>query len=259
MGVLKVDPTTGESLDKNRSIEAVAAEIARKTKELEEYKERVKTRKPRKKKEQPKEETIIIDGKPVTVKESEPIPLKVDPLNAPNREVVVEELLEPLNAILDNIERKLQLMTKGFKFKANENPLASNVDKPKEFSYKPSVTRVQNGDDAFSLVKPSGVTTLKFEKLNKDVYIDRVLLNPIEVRELLKDDNAETILENLIIHGMFKNLFETKQLDSGKKKYTGSVVATLKRPGMGNNYCFKYTGDIEFIEIRLFSDITEVK
>lgn len=251
--VMRVDPNTGESLDKAKTVEQAAHEEASRLKALEEYKQRVKTRKPRKKKIVDED----IEIKPGIVLVKKDIPVKVNPLEAPNGEVVVEELLEPLNTILDEIEHKLQLITKGFKIK--RDPGGSKIKIPKEFVYKPGVTRVNDGEDAFTLVKPSGVTSLKFDDFKKDVYLDRVLLNPIEIRELLKyPDKAGELLENLVIHSMWKNLWETKKLDSSKK-YIGNHVGTLKRPSSvegDKNYARKYTGDIDFIEIRLYSDIT---
>lgn len=251
MPVLKINPSTGESLDKTKTVEEIAAEVEAQTKALAEYKERVKTKKPRKKKEEPTETGVAIK----VVKQD--IPVKVNPFLAPNGEINVEELLEPLNAILKDIEHGLQLLTKGYKVQNQDSSLSGKVDLPKEFEYKPSITRVQNGEDGFLLTKPSGMTSLKYDKLNKDVYVDRIFLKPIDIKELLKyPEKAKTLLNTLIIDGMWQNLWNTKQLDS-KKKYFGTKVATIQRTGSSTDFCTNNTTyDEAMIEIRMFSDVT---
>lgn len=261
MPVLKVDPNTGESLDKAKSAEQAKAEEVQRAKDLAELKERIKNKTPRKKKEKTLPEPVLIKSKgqpPIVIKPGQPIPVKVNPFLAPNGEIIVDDFLEPLNAILKEIEHSLQLITKGYKLDNDGKVLSTKISLPKEFEYKPGVTRVSSGEEAFNLNKP-GIVSLKYNDVHKDVYVDRIVLKPLDVRELLKyPEEAKKLLSKLIIDGMWKNLWETKQLDS-KKKYFGSTVATLKRPGMGENLCFKSVGaDIDFVEIRMFSDITEL-
>lgn len=258
MPVLKVDPTTGESLNKAKTKEQAAEEEANRLKALAEYKERVKEKRPRKKKVV--EETEVVAKKDVgiiAVKAAEPIPVKVNPFLAPNGEINAEELIEPLNVILEEIEHNLQLMTKGYKLTGDSNDILSALELPKEFKYIPSVTRSNTGEEAFNLVKPNGITKLEYDKLNKDLYVDRVFLKPVDIKELLKyPDKAKDLLKKVIIDGMWKNLWETKKLDS-KNKYFGTKVASIKRTGPVKGYAYANTSyDEAMIEIRMFSDIT---
>lgn len=257
--ILRVDPNSGESLDKNKTTEQAVQEEAARVQALADYKERVKEKKPRKKKSI--EPEVIVDAKPETgivIKAAAPIPVKVNPFLAPNGEINAEELIEPLNVILADIEHSLKLMTKGYKLENDGKMFSTTMDIPKEFEYKPGVTRISSsGEDAFNLNKPS-VVSLKFDKLNKDIYVDRVALKPLDIRELLKyPEEAKKTLKTLVIDGMWRNLWETKKLDS-KNKYFGTTVASLKRPGMGERYVMVSSGDIDFLEIRLYSDITEL-
>lgn len=256
MPVLKVNPTTGESLDKTKTPEEAAAIEAARVKALEEYKERVKTKKPRKKKVV-EEEEVQVTPKILVVKKD--IPAKVNPFEAPNGEINAEELLVPLNALLKAVEDKLKLITQGYKLTGVSTDAFTKLSLPKEFEYKSSVTRVKDGSEAFQLVKPSGITSLKYTDLNKDVYVDRIFLKPIDVRELLKSDKAFEILRAVVIDGMWKNLWETKELDP-KKKYFGTEVARINLGGpLKDQYCVHNTTyDEAMIEIRMFSDITEL-
>lgn len=261
MPVLKADPRTGESLDKAKTPEQVAAEEEARVKALAEFKERVKLKKPRKKKEVVTEEVLVAADKeaPVIVVKKIDIPVKVNPFEAPNGEVNAEELIEPLNAIIKDVEHSLQLITKGYKLDNKGTDMFSKLSLPKSFEYKSSVTRVSSGAEAFNLVKPSGVTKLTYQEFQKDVYVDRVFLKPVDVKELLKDkDKATELMKNLIIDGMWQNLWNTKGLDS-KKKYFGTEVARIKLPGVKDQYCFHNTTyDEAMIEIRMYSDITEL-
>lgn len=246
--VLKADPRNGESLDKSKSPEQVAAEEAQRIKDLAELKERIRNKVPRKKKAVVEQEAPVIALKKVE------IPVKVNPFLASNGEINAEELVEPLNTILKDIEHSLQLITKGYKLDGDKL-FSSKVSFPDKFEYKPGVTRVSGKEQAFNLNKPS-IVSLTYDDFHKDVYVDRVALKPIDVKELLKyPDKAKELLKTLIIDGMWKNLWETKQLDP-KKKYFGNTMGTLKRPGMGETYCFVVSGDVDFIEIRLYSDAT---
>jgi len=254
MPVLKIDPTSGESLNKAKTKEQVAEEEAARLKALADYKERVKEKKPRKKKavEEPEIEATKETG--IIVKAAVPIPVKVNPFLAPNGEINADELIEPLNTILEEIEHNLQLMTKGYKLSANTTDAISALDLPKEFKYIPSVTRITDGSDAFNLVKPNGITKLEYDKLNKDIYVDRVFFKPLDIKELLKyPEKARELLKKVIIDGMWKNLWETKKLDS-KNKYFGTKVASIK--GV-TTICHVNTNyDEAMIEVRMFSDIT---
>jgi len=260
--VMKYNPETGESLDKAKTPEEAAAEEAARLKALAEYKERVKARKPRKKKvveeEEDLPEPVLIKSNgqpPIVIKPGKVVPVKVNPFEAPNGEIPAESLIEPLNAILKDIERALQLITKGYKLD-NDGAMTNKVSIPEKFEYKPGVTRIKsNNQEAFNLNKP-GIASLNYDNLYKDTYVDRVALRPLDVKELLKyPDKAYELLKDLIIDNMWKNLWETKQLDP-KKKYFGNTIGTIKRPGMGETYCSVVSGDFDFIEIRLYSDAT---
>ncbi len=260
MPILRVDPNTGESLDKAKTAEQAVAEEAARVEALAEYKERVKEKKPRKKKAI--EPEVIVEAKKeagIVIKAAAPISVKVNPILAPNGEINAEELIAPLDAILEEIEHSLQLMTKGYKLSGDKADILAPLNLPEEFEYKPSVTRVSSEEEAFSLVKPTGITTLKYKKVNKDLYVDRVFFKPIDIKELLKDgDKAKELLKKVVIDGMWKNLWETKQLDS-KKKYFGTTVARIKRLEPINGYsAVNHSYDEAMIEIRMFSDITEL-
>ena len=248
MPVLRVDPNTGESLDLSKTAEEAKAEEIQRTKDLAELKERIRLKKPRKKKE------VVEEPKsagPVLVKD---VPVKVNPFTSPNGEINAEELVEPLNAILKDVEHSLQLITKGYKLVSSE-PYTSKINLPEKLQYKSGVTRINDGSEAFNLNKP-GIINLDYKDLHKDLYIDRVALKPLDVRELLKyPDKTRELLKDLVIDNMWKNLWEVKQLDP-KKKYFGIAIGTLKRPGLKDSYCSVVSGDIDFIEIRLYSDAT---
>lgn len=254
--VLKVDPNNGNSLDKAKTAEQVIAEEAARIQALAEYKERVKTKKPRKAKATVEPEEVLATPSITIVKKD--IPVKVNPFTAPNGEINVEELIEPLNAVLKQVEDTLKLITKGYKLTGEDNKFTTKVSIPDKFQYKPGVTHIKNNkEEAFNLNKP-GVVSLNYNETAKDMYIDRVALKPLDVKELLKyPDKAYEAVKDLVVDNMFKNLWEAKKLDP-KKKYFGTTIATLKRPGMGENYCFKTSGDVDFLEIRLFSDATEL-
>lgn len=259
MPVLKVDPNTGESLDKAKTAEEAKAEEIQRAKDLTELKERIKNKIPRKKKEKALPEPMLVkaDGQtPIVIKPGEPIPVKVNPFTSPNGEINAEELIEPLNAILKDVEHSLQLITKGYKLVADKT-YTHKINLPEKLQYKPGVTRINDGSEAFNLNKP-GIVNLDYKDLHKDMYVDRVALKPIDVRELLKyPDKTRELLKDLVIDNMWKNLWEAKQLDP-KKKYFGSTIGTLKRPGMGDRYCHVVSGDVDFIEIRLYSDATSL-
>lgn len=264
MPVLKVNPETGESLDLAKTPEQAKAEEEARAQELAEYKERVKTKKPRKKKivvedeEEDLPEPVLIKSHgqpPIVIKPGKITPIKVNPFTASNGEINAEALIAPLNAILKDIEHSLQLITKGYKLD-NDGAATNKVSIPDKFQYKPGITRIKsNNQDAFNLNKP-GIASLNYNDLLKDTYVDRVALRPLDVREILKySDKAYELLKDLVIDNMWKNLWETKQLDP-KKKYFGNTIGTIKRPGMVDTYCSVVSGDFDFIEIRLYSDAT---
>lgn len=232
MPVLKIDPSTGKSLDISKTTEEIQAEAIAKPKKI---------RKPRK-------EKIVVEVKEAPV-------VKVNPFTAPNGEIVVEDLLAPLNDILKDSEELLQRLNKDFKLDEKAN-VTTKIQLPKKFEYKQGVTRVRsNGEDAFNLNPPSGITSLKYGDVFKDLYLDRIMLSPLDIKECLKyPDQAKEVFRDLIMD-MYHNLMKTKSLDK-KKKYCGSTVATLKRPGFGNEYC--RNRDDQYIELRLYSDITEL-
>jgi len=179
---------------------------------------------------------------------AEPEP-SINPFIAPDNREDISHLLEPLNKVLEVAEDMLKVRTSGFKVR--------NSIIPKGFQYKPTVTRmvVEEGS-AFNLNKPK--EPLKCVGASKvlDYYIDRVFLEPLDVKELLKNENAAiNALVNLVSE-MYENLVLNKNLIENKEYY-GTTVATIAKLGQIGKYCSDYQE--ELIEIRLFSDIVEIK
>ena len=237
MAILKIDPVTGESLDKAKSPEQVARDQAANEKFYNERKKRALS-KSKKKPERVKYEPIVI----------------IDPINSPNNEPSVEELIESFNKLLDSSESFLRKESKKYSnVKLDDTPYGLNLNKPKntlKVNYDSDLTTYKHIPKDIEYFPTISVTASNYDTFHSEpkveegikrfLYVDRVMFNALDVKTLLKTPSkSKIILANLI-----------------KKMYTGKTVASIAIPGEKKKYCLNYKD--EFIELRLFSDITEV-
>jgi hypothetical protein len=184
------------------------------------------------------------------------IPVKVNPFLAPNGEVPAEDLIEPLNAILKECEEMLRVKSLEYNITDNEDLTFGSGRLPENFEYIPAVTRNNTGEDAFRLVDGK-IAKLKYSQIVKDLYVDRIFLKPEELKELFKQPERAKKAIYKLISDMFENLKNIKKLDKSKRYY-GNTLASIKRFGHVTGYCAVFSEDYEFLEIRLFSDATEL-
>lgn len=220
MPVMKFDPYTGKPLSKDKEGELPRPPIE-----------------PKVVQSQPEPTPVVAEPEP-----------SINPFIAPDNREDISYLLEPLNKVLEEAEDMLKVRTSGFKIKRSIIP--------KGFAYKPAVTwLLAEEGTAFKLNKPEESLKSIGQSKKLDYYIDRVFLEPSDVKELLKNEDVAREALIKLVSEMFDNLVLNKKL-SEYKEYYGSTVATISKLGQVGKYCSDYQE--ELIEIRLFSDVVEL-
>lgn len=253
MPVLKIDPNTGQSLDKAKTPEQIAAEQAATEAFYNKRKRNAKLKKKRK-------PELVIDD-PIVV---------VNPFLAPNNELSVEDLITPFNKLLEASEKNLEKISKEFKIKPNLNNDELVLNKPKntlKVNYESDISTYKHLPISIEYVPTLTVNPSKYElfeshpgkkKVVKDkkyIIVDRVMFNALDVKTLLGNPKEAKVLIAKLIKDMYTNIVNMKYLNSNKK-YFGSVVASIAVPGQKKKYALNYKD--EFLEVRMFSDLTEI-
>ena len=255
MPILKVDPTSGQSLDKAKTPEQIAIEQAANEKFYNERKKRVKSGK-KKKIEEIKEELVIVVN-PFLAVNSDPSPIEL--LKAFNK------LLEPSEAYLKSVTKKYRITKptkddKNYELALNkhkpalkityDSDYATNTHIPKEIEYtETNITSIPFESEVFYL----DVTKKKFSKRN--LIVERIRFNTIDVKQMLNHQEESTKLLLDLFKKMLGNFIKIKYLSTGNKYY-GTTVGSIEIPGQKNKYALNFKD--EYIEVRLFSDMTEV-
>lgn len=254
MPVLKVSPIDGSSLDLAKTPEQIFAENAATEKFYAERKKRIKSGKKKKKKEI-EEEVIIV----------------VNPFLAKNTDPIISEMLEPFDKLLEKCEKHLKKESKNYqliketeqdpnlklvlrrpkgalKVKYNSD-YTVNVHIPNDIeSFESTLTGVPLDEDIFQL-NPEVMT------YKKNIIVDRVFFNAIDVKQMLNHPKESQKLLLGIIKTMFANIAYVKFLKTGNQ-YKGNTVASIKIPGQTNKYALNFKD--EYLEFRMYSDVTEV-
>lgn len=252
--ILKVDPDTGESLDKAKTPEQIFAENAANEKFYNERKKRVKSGK-KKKKQEVKEDPIIV----------------VNPFLAKNTDPIISEMLEPFNELLHKIEKFLKKESKKYTLlkETNKDPnlkivlkrpkgpvkikynsdYTTNVHIPNGIeSFEPTITGVPLNEDIFQL-NPEAIT------FKKNVVVYRIFFSALDVKQMLNHpkESQKVLLD--LIKSSYEHIVYIKFLSTGNK-YTGTTVASLKIPGQNDKYALNFKD--EYLELRLWSDVSEI-
>jgi hypothetical protein len=236
--VLKLDPISGESLDKAKTPEQIAAEQAANEKFYNERKKKVKS----KVKKQPR-------------LKYEPI-INFNPILDPNKEPAIEEMLESFNNLLKPAQTFLKKENKKYNVKKFIEPYSLTLHKPVNslrVNYNSDYTINKHIPLDMIYLSNVSVTPSNYDVFpepsysKRFLYVDRVMLNPFDVNILLKTPAKSKIILANLIKQMYNNLIVTKNLQVDKK-YKGELIASL--------YCLNYKD--EFVELRLASDITEI-
>jgi len=166
--------------------------------------------------------------------------------------IEIEPLLEELNEIFLESEEELKKLNRVY----NLQETGPHAVVPDQFKYHGTITRIRNdGTIAFQLKQPPGAISLSYKNIESDMYLDRVHLDPFDIQNILKDKDSSKKIINKLVNDMLENLKKHKQLDISKK-YIGKTIATMVRPGTQSRIVTNYQD--EFIEIRLYSDATEI-
>lgn len=254
MPVLKIDPETGASLDKEKTPEQILAE---KLKEEAFYSQRKKRFKTKGKRKKPIKEDIQIIVNPFTAANSDPSP---------------EELVKAFNKFLEPCENYIKVATKNYKLTkptkddkdyeltlnkpkaalkvTYDSDYATNVHIPTEIEYNEmNVTSIPFDTEVFYL------DTTKKRISKRNLIVERIRFNTSDVKQMLNHPKETKKLLLDLTKKLLGAFVQIKYLSPGNKYY-GTTVVSLKIPGKENNYCNIYKDD--YIELRVWSDITEV-
>lgn len=254
MPVLKIDPSTGASLDKEKTPEEITKEQAKIEKFYSDRKKRSKTK--GKKKPLIKDEQIVI----------------VNPFVANNADPAPEELIKQFNKLLEPCEEYIKNATKNYRITkptkddkdyeltlnkpkaalkvVYDSDYATNTHIPKEIEYvETNITSIPFDSEVFYL----DVAKKKLSKRN--LIVERVRFNTSDIKQMLQhpEETGKVLLD--LTKKLLANFIKIKYLSPGNKYY-GTVVASLKIPGKEKSYCNIYKD--EYIEVRCYSDITEM-
>jgi hypothetical protein len=253
--ILKIDPLPNESLDKAKTAEQIAAEIAAKEKFYSERKKRIKSSKKKK-----VVETSVI----------EEVQLSFNPLSTTSPEPTTDQLIEQFNELLKTCEDFLQKESKKFKLKKPikdtaeyklglirpkgsvkfiyESDFVNNTHIPKSIeSINGSLNSIPTGLDLFQLEDYKS-------QYKRNVLVNRLWFNPSDVKYLVKYPKESKKLLLTIFNSLYNELVNIKFLNNSGGKYSGTTVASICIPGQKNKYVINYKD--EQLEIRLWSDIT---
>lgn len=252
--ILKVDPITGESLDKTKSPEQIAAEIAANERFYSERKQRIKTQKKRKKIEEIKEDLQVT----------------INPFTASSADATVEELIEPFNRLLDPCEEYLKKITKNFKIKKvkDNNEYKLSLNRPKssvkiiydsDFTINEHIPKsIESVNNALTGI-PTYLDLFQLQgyksQYKKNIVIDRLWFTPTDIKHMLKHPKEAKQLLLKLISAMYNEMVVIKFLKTGNK-YSGTTVASIAIPGEKNKYSINFKD--EFLELRMWSDVTEI-
>jgi hypothetical protein len=244
--VLKINPLSGEVLDKSKTKEQILAEEKANLKFYKERKKRLKRNIEKKLKGESEEK---VEYKPI---------VSFNPILDNNNEPSIDELSEPFYKLFKSSILSLKKISKEFNVIKDYSPCGIySLNKPKaalKVNYDSNLSTYEHIPLSIEYVSNITIPPSKYdiiayleEPITKFTVVDRVFFTPLDVKTLLKHPKESKKLIDILIKQMYNNIVEMKFLNKDKK-YFGTNVATITF----------YNYKDQWLEVRMFSDITEV-